>query len=81
MKPFLDYTEAEQTAIVWAAAVSWGFPDGERRQHLRNAFNLVNPPVDIGDGGKTAIPAELAAKIRELAAWQNLERNGPLIIS
>ncbi len=80
MKPFSDHIDDEQSAIVWAAAVSWNIPAGDHRRQLRAAFDLVNPLVDIGDGSKSIIATEQAKRIRDLVGWQNLERNGSLTI-
>lgn len=66
MKPFTDYTEAEQLAIVWAAAVSWDISPGADREQLRQAFCLVNPRVDIGAGEKSRMPKGQAIAIRTL---------------
>ena len=76
MKPFSHYTDEERTAIVWAAAVSWDIPT-ERRVQLRAAFYLVNPLII----NERFMPTMQAEQIRELVAWQNLERHGPLRLS
>lgn len=66
MKPFADYNEAEQMAIVTAAATSWNVAAGKERNRLWAAFRTINPRVDTGDGHRSLMPKRQAVMIREL---------------